>query len=115
MLVGDVISQNGYLPLPFHRVYFADGSVHQEKMPDTRLKIPLGITASYFLGDNLIIRAYYRYYTDDWSLRAHTADLEIPVKLPQAFSVSPFYRYYTQGGTKYFKPDGEHTADEKKR
>jgi len=113
MLVGDVISQNGYLSLPFHRVYFADGSVHQEKMPDTRLKIPLGIRASYFLGDNLILRAYYRYYTDDWGINSHTADLEIPVKLTQAFSLSPFYRYYTQSGTKYFKPYREHTsADE---
>lgn len=110
MLVGDVISQNGYLSLPFHRVYFADGSVHQEKMPDTRLKIPVGIRASYFLGDNFIIRAYYRYYSDDWGLKAHTADLEIPVKLTQSFSLSPFYRFYTQSGTKYFKPFGEHTA-----
>ncbi|WP_281637901.1 DUF3570 domain-containing protein [Flavobacterium marginilacus] len=113
MLVGDIISQNGYLSLPFHRVYFADGSVHQEKMPDTRLKIPLGIRASYFLGDNIILRAYYRYYSDDWSIKSHTVDLEIPVKLTQAFSLSPFYRYYTQSGTKYFKPHGEHTsADE---
>ncbi|MEP7092777.1 MAG: DUF3570 domain-containing protein, partial [Flavobacterium sp.] len=110
MIVGDVISQNGYLSLPFHRVYFTDSSVHQEKMPDTRLKIPLGIRASYFLGDNVIIKAYYRYYSDDWSLKAHTADLEIPVKLTQSFSLSPFYRYYTQTGTKYFKPYGEHTA-----
>ncbi|WP_281225658.1 DUF3570 domain-containing protein [Flavobacterium aquiphilum] len=113
MLVGDVISQNGYLSLPFHRVYFTDGSVHQEKMPDTRLKIPLGIRASYFLGDNIILRAYYRYYSDDWGIKSHTADLEIPVKLTQAFSLSPFYRYYTQSGTKYFKPYREHTsADE---
>ncbi|REG91621.1 DUF3570 domain-containing protein [Flavobacterium aquicola] len=113
MLVADVISQNGYLSLPFHRVYFEDGSVHQEKMPDTRLKTPVGIRASYFLGDNFIIRAYYRYYSDDWGINSHTADLEIPIKLTQAFSLSPFYRYYTQSGTKYFKPYGEHTsADE---
>ncbi|KAF2337840.1 DUF3570 domain-containing protein [Flavobacterium nitrogenifigens] len=110
MLVGDVISQNGYLSLPFHRVYFADGSVHQEKMPDTRLKIPIGLRANYFMGDNIIIRAYYRYYTDDWNLKAHTADLEIPVKLTQAFSLSPFYRYYSQSAAKYFKPYGGHTA-----
>jgi hypothetical protein len=112
MIVGDVISQNGYLSLPFHRVYFADNSVHQEKMPNTRFKIPLGIRASYFLGDNIIIRAYYRYYTDDWNLKAHTADLEIPVKLTQTFSLSPFYRYYTQSAAKYFKPYGVHTADD---
>ncbi|MEN2416201.1 DUF3570 domain-containing protein [Flavobacterium mesophilum] len=113
MLVGDLISQNGYLSLPFHRVYFADGTVHQEKMPDTRFKIPLGIRASYFMGDNIIIRAYYRYYADSWNLKAHTADLEIPVKLTQAFSLSPFYRYYSQSAAKYFKPYGQHTqADE---
>ncbi|ABQ06770.1 DUF3570 domain-containing protein [Flavobacterium johnsoniae] len=110
LFVADLISQNGYLSLPFHRVYFNDYSVHQEKMPDSRLKIPLGIRASYFLGDAIIIRAYYRYYTDDWSLKAHTADLEIPVKVTQSLSFSPFYRYYTQSGTKYFKGYAQHTA-----
>jgi hypothetical protein len=110
LFVADLISQNGYLSLPFHRVYFNDYSVHQEKMPDSRLKIPLGIRASYFLGDAIIIRAYYRYYTDDWSLKAHTADLEIPVKVTQSVSFSPFYRYYTQSGTKYFKGYAQHTA-----
>ena len=110
MFLADVITQNGYLSLPFHRVYFADSSVHQEKLPDSRLKIPLAVRASYFMGDNIIIRAYYRYYSDDWSLKAHTADIEVPVKLSTAFSLSPFYRYYTQTGTKYFKPYGKHTA-----
>ena len=70
-----------YSSLSFHRVYFAEGSVHQEKMPDTRLKIPLGIRACYFLGDNVIIRVYCRYYTNDWSLKAHTVDLEISKNL----------------------------------
>lgn len=89
----DLISQSGFLSLPFHRVYFDDTTVHQEKLPDSRLKIPLSVRASYFLGENFIIRAYYRYYTDDWKLTAHTADLEVPVKISSFFSVSPFYRY----------------------
>jgi hypothetical protein len=110
MFLADVITQQGYLSLPFHRVYFNDGSVHQEALPDTRLKIPLAVRASYFLGDNIIIRGYYRYYTDDWKLTAHTLNLEIPVKLSPAFSVSPFYRYYTQTETKYFKGYGLHTT-----
>ena len=108
MFIADVITQNGYLSLPFHRVYFNDGTVHQENLPDTRLKIPLAFRASYFLGDNVIIRGYYRYYTDDWKLTAHTADIEIPVKLTSFFSISPFYRYYSQQGTKYFKGYGAH-------
>lgn len=110
MFLADVISQSGYLGLPFHRVYFNDGTVHQEKLPDTRLKIPLSVRASYFLGDNVIVRAYYRYYSDDWKLTAHTAELEIPVKLTSFFSISPFYRYYSQQGTRYFAPLGVHNA-----
>lgn len=112
MFVADVITQNGYLGLPFHRVYFDDSSVHVENLPDKRLKIPVAVRASYFLGDNFIIRGYYRFYTDDWGLNSHTADIEVPVKLSTVFSLSPFYRYYTQTGVKYFKGFEEHTASE---
>jgi hypothetical protein len=110
MLLADVIAQNGYLSLPFHRVYYADNSVHQENLPGNRLKIPVALRASYFLGDNVIIRAYYRYYSDDWNLKSNTADIEIPIKISPFFSLSPFYRYYSQSAAKYFKPYQEHTA-----
>jgi len=112
MFLADLITQQGYLSLPFHRVYFNDSSVHQESLPDTRLKIPLAIRASYFFGDNVIIRAYYRYYTDDWKLTSHTANIEIPVKISPFFSLSPFYRYYTQSDIKYFKGYKEHDGTE---
>lgn len=112
IFLADVIAQQGYLSLPFHRVYFNDGSVHQERLPDSRLKIPLAVRASYFLGDNVIIRAYYRYYTDDWKLSAHTADIEIPIKLSAFFSVSPFYRYYTQSAARYFKAWDAHDGSQ---
>lgn len=116
MFLADVITQQGYLSLPFHRVYFNDSTgetdSNHESLPDTRLKIPLAIRASYFLGDNVIIRAYYRYYTDDWKLTSHTANIEIPVKLSPFFSLSPFYRYYTQSAIKYFKGYKEHDGTE---
>lgn len=106
----DVVAQQGYLALPFHRVYFADGSVHQEKLPESRLKIPLAVRGSYFWGDNVIIRGYYRFYTDDWGVKSHTANIEVPVKISPFFSVSPFYRYYTQSAAKYFNGFEMHTA-----
>lgn len=111
MFLADVIQQHGYLSLPFHRVYFTGGSVHQENMPDNRLKVPLGIRANYFLGDRFIIRAYYRFYTDSWGITAHTADVEVPIKITPFFSVSPFYRFYTQTANKYFAPYKEHSAE----
>lgn len=109
-LMGDAVQQTGYLSLPFHRVYFTDGSVHQEALPDKRFKLPLGLRANYFFGDKVILRAYYRYYTDDWGLRSNTISLETPVKISPFVSVSPFYRYYSQSGAKYFSPYQQHTA-----
>ncbi len=98
----DLISQSGYLGLPFHRVYFTDNSLKVENLPGNRFKLPLGFRANYFLGDNLILRSYYRYYMDDWGLRSHTFNLETVIKLSPFFSATPFYRYYTQSAVNYF-------------
>lgn len=109
-LLTDAVQQTGFLSLPFHRVYFTDGSVHQETLPDKRFKFPIGLRANYFLGDRFIIRTYYRYYTDSWGVNSNTINIETPIKISPFISVSPFYRYYSQKGTKYFAPYEQHTA-----
>ncbi|MDE3253431.1 MAG: DUF3570 domain-containing protein [Bacteroidota bacterium] len=106
----DMVYQDGYLGLPFHRVYFTDNSVHVENLPGKRLKIPIGFRANYFLGDHLILRGFYRYYHDDWGLNAHTFNLETAVKITPFVSVTPFYRYYTQTAIDYFAAYGKHVA-----
>ncbi len=106
----DMIYQTGYLGLPFHRVYFADNTLHVENLPDTRLKIPVGFRANYFLGDKFIIRTYYRYYHDSWGLSAHTVNLETSYKINPFLSVTPFFRYNTQSAIDYFAPYKMHTA-----
>ncbi|RYG43419.1 MAG: DUF3570 domain-containing protein [Chitinophagaceae bacterium] len=112
MLIGDVVYQQGYLGLPFHRIYFNNSKETIENLPDTRLKIPLGFRANYFAGDKFIIRSFYRYYKDDWGLGAHTAQLETSVKLSPFVSFTPFYRYYTQYAVDYFAPIYGHGATE---
>jgi hypothetical protein len=107
----DFAYQTGYLGLPFHRVYFADSSkAVVERLPSQRVKLPVGLRLNYFLGDNVILRAYYRYYIDNWGVRSHTASLEVPVKITPFFSISPFYRYYIQSASNYFAPYKVHTA-----
>jgi len=110
MFIADLIYQQGYLGLPFHRVYFDNNVVKVENLPDTRLKIPLGFRANYFIGDKVIIRSFYRYYKDDWGLSAHTIDLETPIKITPFFSITPFYRYYNQTAVDYFQPYHTHKA-----
>lgn len=113
LFVLDLVKQDGFLGLPFHRVYFTDGSVKSEHLPSSRLKIPVGIRTNYFLGDKIVIRSFYRFYHDDWGLNAHTIDLEATYKITPFVSVSPFYRYYNQSAIDYFAPRSLHkTSDE---
>ena len=116
----DLISQQGLLSTPFQRVYFQDvpdsfmDGFHLaediERLPDNRFKIAIGGRLNYFLNASLSIRTYYRFYTDDWGLSAHTAQLEIPWKLTDRFTLYPSYRYYSQGAADYFNAYNEHLS-----
>jgi hypothetical protein len=114
-LITDVVTQNGLLSLPFHRVYFNynKDTAKIENLPNNRLKIPLAMRLNYFAGDKIIIRTYYRYYTDNWGVKAHTASIEIPYKITPSVSLAPFYRYYIQTAASYFAPYKEHLLTDK--
>ncbi len=45
-------------------------------------------------------------------MKAHTAEVETPVKITPFLSVSPFYRFYTQSGIRYFDRYRGHAIDE---
>ena len=110
----DAIMQNGLLGTPFQRVYFSDTedffiedfqlADDIERLPDSRTKLPVGARLNYYLNDRFVLRSYYRFYFDDWGIKAHTASLEVPIKLSNTFSLSPNYRLYTQSASDYFYP-----------
>ena len=108
MLMAEPTYQEGLLSTPYHRVYFTDGSHTVEKLPGTRIKLPVSLRASYFAGDRVILKGFYRYYIDNWGMQGHTASLEVPVKVNPFFSVSPFYRFNRQTAVDYFKSYGAH-------
>ncbi|MBK0403026.1 DUF3570 domain-containing protein [Adhaeribacter sp. BT258] len=111
-LLADVAYQSGQLGTLYQRVYFTDGSHNVERLPESRFKLPVGLRSNYFLGDKIVFRSFYRYYTDDWGISAHTLELEVPYKFSPFFSVSPFYRYFTQTAADYFAPYRQHQASE---
>ena len=109
----EAILMNGLLSTPFHRVYFSDQiSPDIERLPDSRLKIPIGLRLNIFPADVFVLRTYYRYYWDNWGLKAHSMSLEIPVKISTGLTLSPFYRYHTQTMADYFAPFAIHTSTE---
>jgi len=109
----DLTQQQGLLSTPFQRVYFADVADSfvasfqladaVEQLPDNRLKVALGGRLNWFLNDRVVLRTFYRYYADSWGLTAHTANLELPIKLSDRFTVYPSYRYYRQSAANYFR------------
>ena len=134
----DVLQQEGLLSTPYHRIYFADKANYYigqtqyipvyettenvgvyrladdiERLPKSRFKLPIGVRLNYYINETFKLRTYYRYYTDNWGISAHTANIEVPIKLNDNFTVYPMYRYYTQTESKYFAPFETHVSTEK--
>lgn len=116
----DFIYQNGLLSTPFHRIYFADVSDSYirgfqladdiERLPDSRLKIAIGGRLNYYVNEFIVLRSFYRYYTDNWGITSHTASLEVPIKLGKKFTLYPSYRYYSQTEADYFAAREQHLS-----
>ncbi len=125
----DFIQQDGWLSSPLQRVYFGDRDNYYignpqsipnytlssnkdvfqladdiERLPDSRVKIPIGMRFNYYINEIFVARTYYRYYTDNWGITSHTAEIEIPIKISDSFTLYPSYRYYTQTAADYFAP-----------
>jgi len=108
-----LVLQQGLLCTPYHRVYFDDGKTERvEKLPATRWKLPLGAQLNWFATPRLILRGYYRYYTDNFGIRAHTVQIEVPVKINPQVSLSPLFRWYIQTPARYFRPYAAHDLRE---
>lgn len=112
-ILTDFVYQYGLLYTPFNRVFFDDGqdndtikvwnsAVDVELLPKTRYKIPLGLRVNYFPSDFMVVRMLYRYYFDDFGIRSHTLQVEIPFKPSPYFTVFPIARFYTQTASTYF-------------
>jgi hypothetical protein len=133
----DILQQEGMLSTPYQRIYFADKPNYYiglaqyipvyespsnigvyrladdiERLPNKRFKLPIGLRWNYYISERFVVRTYYRYYTDDWNITAHTASIELPIKLSDRFTVFPMYRYYTQTQSKYFAPFKAHLSTE---
>ena len=106
----EIILMDGLLSTPFHRVFFQNGGLDIERLPGNRLKIPASIRLNWFAADNVILRSWYRFYYDDFGIRAHTAEVEVPFKLGLNWVLGPFYRYHTQTASDYFAPFRAHPA-----
>ncbi len=108
----DLSFQRGLLSTPFHRVYFSGEELARiERFPSSRFKIPIGVRLHYYWGDFLISRFFYRYYWDTFQLQSNTLQLGLGIKIGNACTFTPSYRYHQQQASIYFAPYQEHEVD----
>ncbi len=103
----------GLLSTPFHRVYFQEqDQARIENLPDTRLKVPIGLRLNTHISDKVTLRTYYRFYWDNWGVQGQTFSVEVPIKLNQFLVIYPFYRYHQQTASNYFAPYKAHSVND---
>ncbi|MEN8928784.1 MAG: DUF3570 domain-containing protein [Flavobacteriales bacterium] len=123
----DLASQQGWLSNPMQRVYFKDkpnfyvgnsNSISQygesstsdvfhladdiERLPDNRLKLPIGVKFNYYINEYLVAKTSLRYYADNWGLTSQTVQLTLPIKISRKFTLTPSYRFYNQTAADHF-------------
>ena len=136
-IFSDIVIQQGWLANPMQRVYFRDkanyfignaASINNytnssnkdvfqladdiERLPSNRFKIPIGMRYNHFINEYIVVNTYYRYYFDDWGINAHTANIELPIKISDKFTLYPSYRFYTQTAADYFAGYEQHLSSE---
>jgi hypothetical protein len=103
--------QSGLLSTPFHRIYFEDGSLAVEKLPNRRYKNSLGLKWNRFTGGKIILKNAINGYVDNFGVAAFSLKNETIIKLNYKWSLTPNLRFYTQRGSRYFAPKSEHRSD----
>ena len=87
-----------------YRTVVAGGVIGPERVPDTRLRHALyGSVRAYVASTSTTIIAGYRFYLDDWGLRAHTPELRVVQELGEDIVVHGRFRYYRQTAADFFE------------
>ncbi len=98
----------GYLTDPYKIISRVDPSIGNtidyltENRPDSRLRQAIFWKTVFHLPSD-VVHLSYRYYWDDWSITAHTAEIKYRFNIGDHFYFMPNFRYYKQTGAKFFK------------
>lgn len=104
----DLVQAN--LTMGFGRGYFSDPYKLYDNRPNKRNTTAMLLRWNH-RGDNWpgSLRTSYRYYTDSFGVRAHTAEINWVQALGRSWTVTPLLRYYTQRAASfYFDPSSNY-------
>lgn len=92
---------SGYLDEPYLIVPMGIGTLTDHR-PDTRLRQAFVVKDAHYFPWDGALKTSYRYYRDDWSVRAHTLTFTYDQHVDDGWIVSPSLRFYTQTGASFY-------------
>jgi len=108
---------NGYFndPYKYTLSYFLNSRIpvmQRDTRPDGRSSAAwLTRYRHYVPAWNTALLADYRYYRDNWDIRAHTFDLGLTKELARGLKIAPSLRYYTQSPARFYASSFTNAGD----
>jgi len=108
----DAVTDEGYLQNPYRNVLVLNDPLDPdagfnfntpETYPNTRTSNAVSANLIYHLPYRAALKSSYRYYTDDWDINAHTAELGYIHPLRSQWVIELRYRYYTQTEADFYR------------
>jgi hypothetical protein len=99
---GSLTQLSGYLTDPYKIVPIGTGTAPEQR-PDARSRRALLFKyGHYFVDADGGLKTTFRYYWDDWAIRAYTLDLVYDQHIASNWIVTPELRFYSQGSASFF-------------
>lgn len=101
---------SGYMTNPYKIISEVDpvsgvntnGVARTEKRPDKRGSDVLYAQLNYAL-ESAVLYSSYRYFQDDWGIKAHTVDFKYRQTITERLYVQPNIRIYTQSAADFYR------------
>ena len=104
----EAISDSGFLGSPY-RVALVFGAAVPERVPSTRSSRALQLRGIVDVGSRNVVRGAYRYFWDNWGIKAHTLEAGYARYFGADWMADAFVRYHAQSGASFFSDNA--TAD----
>lgn len=102
----EAVADSGFLGNTY-RVARVFGAAVPERHPRTRSSRAVKLRAIGDMGSRDSVRAEYRYFWDNWAVKAHTAEVGYSRYLGQSFLADAFVRYYKQSAALFYSDNAQ--------
>lgn len=104
----EVLTDQGYLQSPYRQILFLNPlsgkgfTLADQIYPNTRTSNAGTVQLKYYLPYRAAVTGSYRYFSDTWGIRAHTAELGYTHPAFKKWIFDGTFRFYTQNAASFF-------------